>query len=106
MMRHTREEDIKIVEADLSVIGDIPERAKEMLNCFGHIDALINNAGISSRGSVADTEIDVHSKVMTVNYFSQVVLIKSLLPHILSRQSKTYIVGVRLEIFSSLDFPK
>ena len=105
-LRLERENDVKIVEADLGVLDDIPERAHEMVNCFGHIDVLINNAGIGSRGSVLDTEVDVHSTVMTVNYLSQVVLIKSLLPHLLRRQEETKIVGVRLDSKINLNYLK
>jgi len=43
----------------------------------GRIDILINNAGISYRGEVIDTNVDVDIKVMLSNYFSQVALSKS-----------------------------
>ena len=43
---------------------------------FGAIDILINNAGMSYRGSIEDTDIEVHQKLMTVNYFGQVALTK------------------------------
>lgn len=40
------------------------------------IDILINNAGISYRGEILDTNIDVDIKIMMTNYFSQVALTK------------------------------
>lgn len=43
----------------------------------GRIDILINNAGISFRGEVINTSVDVDIKVMMSNYFSQVALSKS-----------------------------
>lgn len=38
----------------------------------GKIDCLVNNAGISMRGSVIDTDMAVQRKVMETNYFGQV----------------------------------
>jgi len=44
---------------------------------YGGIDILINNAGISYRGEIIATNIDVDKKVMMTNYFASVVLSKS-----------------------------
>ena len=62
----------------------------------GQIDALVNNAGISMRGSVLETPFKrvrkvfdssswpyrVQRDVMEVNYFGQVAVTKALLPFI------------------------
>lgn len=44
---------------------------------YDGIDILINNAGISYRGEVISTDIDIDMKVMMSNYFSQICLTKS-----------------------------
>lgn len=44
----------------------------------GDIDIFINNGGISTRGSVMDTDIEVDMRVMTVNYFGPVALTKGM----------------------------
>lgn len=46
------------------------------MKAFGHIDILINNGGISFRGDINNTNIDVDMKVMLVNYFGQVAVTK------------------------------
>ncbi|PAV64942.1 hypothetical protein WR25_10559 isoform D [Diploscapter pachys] len=46
------------------------------------IDVLINNAGLSMRGNIQDTPIDVHRRVMEVNFFGHVAITKGLAPHI------------------------
>lgn len=43
------------------------------------IDVLVNNAGISSRGSCKSTKIDVHRQLMEVNYFGTIALTRLLL---------------------------
>uniref|UniRef100_A0A6B2F7M1 Dehydrogenase/reductase SDR family member 7B n=1 Tax=Bothriechis nubestris TaxID=1766655 RepID=A0A6B2F7M1_9SAUR len=78
---------------DLSDIKAVVNAAKEILNCVDHIDILINNAGISYRGTIADTAIEVDRKVMETNYFGPVALTKALLPAMMERR-KGHIVAV------------
>lgn len=40
------------------------------------MDILINNAGISSRGAVLDTHINVDRKIMETNFFGTIALTK------------------------------
>lgn len=64
------------VTFDLADPGAIVGAAAEILRCFGHVDVLINNAGISYRGAVVDTSLDVDKRVMETNYFGPVALTK------------------------------
>ncbi|GMR33602.1 hypothetical protein PMAYCL1PPCAC_03797, partial [Pristionchus mayeri] len=61
-----------------------PEKVDELvkLSHDGRIDCLVNNAGISMRGSVAETDMAVQRKVMETNYFGQVAVTRALLPFI------------------------
>ena len=64
------------VTFDLADPGAIAGAASEILQCFGHVDVLINNAGISYRGAIVDTSPDVDKRVMETNYFGPVALTK------------------------------
>lgn len=66
----------KILCLDLAELNDIPAKARQALSLYGHIDILINNGGMSYRGSIEDTMIDVDKQLMLVNYFGQVALTK------------------------------
>ncbi|XP_045634101.1 dehydrogenase/reductase SDR family member 7B isoform X5 [Ursus americanus] len=66
--------------------GAIVAATAEILQCFGHVDVLINNAGISYRGAIVDTTTDVDKKVMETNYFGPVALTKALLPSMIKRR--------------------
>lgn len=55
---------------------NMQEYVSKGLKIFGQIDILINNAGVSYRGEISDTQICVDEKVMAVNYFGQIALVK------------------------------
>lgn len=65
-----------IVPMDLNDTEDLPNVVKKILSITERIDILINNGGISHRGSVIDTKLDVDIRIMTVNYFGSVALTK------------------------------
>jgi short-subunit dehydrogenase len=48
---------------------------------WGHIDVLVNNAGVSQRSPALETSNEVERKLMEINYFAPVALSKALLPH-------------------------
>lgn len=65
-----------VVKLDLEDLNNVPVVVEELLKSHGHIDVLINNAGMSYRGAAIDTDISVDVKLMVVNYFGQVALTK------------------------------
>ncbi|KAK4309718.1 hypothetical protein Pmani_018648 [Petrolisthes manimaculis] len=82
-----------VVKLDLEDINSIPGVVTGLLTSHGHIDILINNAGMSYRGAVIDTDVSVDIRLMVVNYFGHVALTKALLPSMVKRKSG-HIVGV------------
>jgi dehydrogenase/reductase SDR family member 7B len=71
----------------------MPALAAQVLAELGPVSVLINNAGITSRGLVKDTLLEVDKKVMEVNYFGTIALTKALLPS-MAEQQKGLIVTV------------
>lgn len=68
------------------------ELIEQTVSAFGHIDVLINNAGISMRAIFADMDLNVLRKVMDVNFWGTVYCSKYALPYLL--QSKGSLVGI------------
>jgi short-subunit dehydrogenase len=52
---------------------------------FGHVDLLINNAGISQRSLCLETELEVYRQLFEVDVIGQIALTKQVLPHMVSR---------------------
>ncbi|KAJ8347206.1 hypothetical protein SKAU_G00286070 [Synaphobranchus kaupii] len=75
------------VTFDLSDTETVSSAAEEILKRHGHVDILINNAGISYRGMVLTTHVDVHKEVMGINYFGPIALTQAILPSMVQRRS-------------------
>jgi short-subunit dehydrogenase len=80
--------DLKIselltIQADSSLEMDNQRIVEKTMECFGRIDILINNAGISMRALFQDLQLDVFRKVMDINFYGSVYATKYCLPHIL-----------------------
>jgi len=80
------------IVADVSNENDCRHFIESTIKMFGGIDVLINNAGISMRGLMKDTSVDVIRKVMEINFFGAVYCTKYALNSIIER--KGTIVGV------------
>lgn len=65
-----------VMPLDLSDFDTLPTIIDKITAITGHIDILINNGGVSHRGTVLSTNITVDMKIMEVNYFGSVALTK------------------------------
>ena len=65
-----------MLQLDLSDPSSIADKCQEANSLYGCIDILINNAGVSSRGSVLDSCMEVDRRVMEVNFFGTIALTK------------------------------
>jgi short-subunit dehydrogenase len=85
--------DILIVVLDVTDFAAIPAAVANAVQHFGKLDILINNAGISQRALVKDTQLEVDQKIMTINYLGKVAMTKAVLP-VLLRQGFGQIVVI------------
>ena len=77
----------EIVVLDMSSSDQIDSITKKILKQHGHIDILINNAGISQRSLTLETDMDVYRKLMSINYFGVIQMSKILLPSMVAMKS-------------------
>ena len=75
----------QVLVLDLSDADTAAAAAAEKL-AGQQIDVLINNAGISQRSAVVDTDLAVYRRLMEVDYFSVVALTRLVLPGMLARR--------------------
>lgn len=82
---HSRNAEAEIFPFDIQQVSHIPEMAERVFRYFGHVDVLVNNAGISQRSGVSETPLSVDRKIMEINYFGNIALAKAVLPHMVRR---------------------
>ncbi len=80
------------VATDVSKQTDCKHFITSVIQHFGGIDIIINNAGISMKGDFKDTEAEVIKKVMDINFMGMVYCTKYALDSIIER--KGAIVGI------------
>lgn len=64
------------IELDLSNLDQLEPFIEKIYETCGKIDILINNGGVSHRGSILHTKLDVDKKIMLTNYLGSVGLTK------------------------------
>ncbi|XP_035198509.1 dehydrogenase/reductase SDR family member 7C isoform X1 [Oxyura jamaicensis] len=77
----------KLILLDISDIDCIQDVAREILDCYGCVDVLINNASMKVKGAVQSISLELDKKIMDVNYFGPVTLTKAILPNMISRRT-------------------
>lgn len=75
-----------LLPADLEK-DDLAQLSEAALKAYGHIDILINNAGVTQRSMAEETQLAVDRRLMEINFFAPVTLTKCLLPHFRARQT-------------------
>lgn len=90
-MQHTQSE-VLCIKADVSSELDCKTIVDETVKRFGKIDVLINNAGISMRSLLIDTETSVIKRLMEVNFYGTLYCTKYALPYLLA--SNGSVLGV------------
>lgn len=72
---------VHLAPLDLTAMDGVEALVQTWVDRLARINILINNGGISMRAKVIDADMEVHRRVMEVNYFGQVALTRAVLPH-------------------------
>ncbi len=81
------------VTADVSDDASVRKAVEQVVDRFGRIDLLVNNAGIGAQGTVADNDDAEWMRVLDVNLLGAVRVSRAALPH-LRRSPAASIVNV------------
>ncbi|MCX6218265.1 SDR family oxidoreductase [Spirosoma sp.] len=84
--------DVFILPLDMSCSDSMAPAVEAVRQRFGRIDYVFQNAGITQRSSVADTDFLVYKRIMDVNFFGVVALTKAALPLMLAQGSGHFVV--------------
>ncbi|MDD5935796.1 MAG: SDR family NAD(P)-dependent oxidoreductase [Clostridiales bacterium] len=67
--RLSQHQNITGIKLDITCPEQISEAVKYIEKKEGHIDVLINNAGVTGWGAFIDRDMDYFRKVLEINYF-------------------------------------
>jgi len=84
-------EEVLAIPADLRQVEEAKQVVERATEHFGHVDVLVNNAGVITVGPVENQRIEDFHAVMEANFFTGVHCALSVLPQMLERRSGTIV---------------
>ncbi|MEK5396319.1 SDR family NAD(P)-dependent oxidoreductase [Paenibacillus sp. FSL K6-2859] len=75
------------IHADVTHAESVEQMVDQIIEHYGHIDVLFNNAGISGVGALHEVEPDAWERVIQVNIRGVYLPSKYVLPHMMKRKS-------------------
>ena len=85
--------DVLGVHADITRQEDVDRLFAQMLDRFGRLDVLVNNAGRSMRGKVLDTTPEQFRDLMELNLIALVRCTRAAVPHLLQQRGHVVNIG-------------
>ncbi|WP_295494434.1 SDR family NAD(P)-dependent oxidoreductase [Sphingorhabdus sp. EL138] len=76
-----------ILPFDTVDYASLASKVAEAIAFQGHVDVLVNNAGISQRSPALDTDLSVYQRIVDVDLLAPIALTQALLSHMVSRGS-------------------
>lgn len=79
--------NVHVLPLDLEDIDSLASKVDEAAHIYGNIDLLINSGGVSQRGYALETNLATEQRLMTINFWGTVILVKAVLPQMLAKNS-------------------
>ena len=87
-------DNMKLMQLDITNREAVEKKAVEAVELFGAVDGIINNAGIiQDFVPVSKMEYRTIERVMNINFYGTLYMVKSFLPHLVTRP-EAHIVNV------------
>jgi len=83
---------VQLLQLDLEDSASLEGKVQEAIACFGQVDIMVHNGGVTQRSLVIDSSMAIHRRLMEVDYFSYVELTRALLPHFTARKTGHFVV--------------
>jgi len=83
----TQGSNIDIAYADISSFNDCEKLTDLVIERYGKVDVLVNNAGVGSAGTVLTTRVDEFQRILQVNVIGTYLVTQAFLPDMLAQGS-------------------
>ncbi|WP_420151112.1 SDR family oxidoreductase [Spirosoma sp.] len=84
--------NVLVLPMDMREVRSMNEHVAQVLQQFNRIDYVFQNAGVTQRSSVVETDLAVYQQLMDINFLGAVALTKAVLPHMLTQKSGHFVV--------------
>ncbi|WP_338874954.1 SDR family oxidoreductase [Spirosoma sp. SC4-14] len=81
-----------VLPMDMIATDSFSTQVDLVISRFGRIDYVFQNAGLTQRSAVIDTDLSVYKRLMDINFFGTVALTKAVLPTMFSQRSGHFVV--------------
>ncbi len=81
------------IQADLTDQEDVDRLFDQVIDRFGRLDVLVNNAGRTDRGKVLDTTPQQFQRVFELNFLATVRCTRAAVPHLLKQSGHVVNIG-------------
>lgn len=81
------------LRCDVSDAEAVQRAMALVIERYGGIDVLVNNAGITHRSCVADTSLTVFQRVMAVNFYGALHCTQAALPSLIARRGQIIVLS-------------
>jgi len=78
--------EVLTIRADVSKEEDVKKMVDEVINKFGYIDCLVNNAGIAIDSLVEDKKVEDFQKILNVNLIGTFILSREVAKYMMERK--------------------
>jgi 2-keto-3-deoxy-L-fuconate dehydrogenase len=76
----------------------------EVADAYGHLDIVVNNAGVGATGTVEDTDEDTFRRLFEVNVLGSMRMVRAALPHL--RRSASPVVVNTSSVAATVGLPR
>ena len=83
-----------IVQTDVSQVEQVENLAAATVEAFGHVDLLVNNAGVAQPGKSLEITLDDWNWVMGVNFYGVLYCLRAFVPGMIKRKQPSRVVNV------------
>ena len=87
VFNNQHKDDAFALTLDITILNEIEKAHKQIIQKFGKIDVLVNNAGFGIAGAIEETSIEEVRSVFEANFFGTLQLTQAFLPNFRKQKS-------------------
>src|SRR5438477_9221222 len=80
-------DEVTFLDLDVTSDESVTGAVEQLLDRFGRLDVLVNNAGTGAAGAAEESSVAQDQRVFDINFFGLIRMTKAVLPHMRAQKS-------------------